>query len=205
MAFSITGRMLNSDAVVGWLPRDNTDGGIVKQYYLSGYSSRIIKPDTGYLHIHTTSILHQDKKVYMAFQLSVETQPETSLLYAIGPLPVTVNCLPCHRFMIATTINYETGLSAPLGENAYILRKTHATFTILGWGVFVLVGVLIPRYFKHKELFWFHAHILIQVFGFFFGAIGNLTGLALEHVFKVDITLHKNLGIFIFILGCLQV
>lgn len=45
----------------------------------------------------------------------------------------------------------------------------------------------------------------IQSFGFLLGVIGVSCGFLLENRSDADVSTHKGLGIFIFVLGCLQV
>lgn len=39
----------------------------------------------------------------------------------------------------------------------------HGLFMFLGWGLFLVAGVFIARFFKHKDPLWFHLHRIFQV------------------------------------------
>ena len=113
LGFSTNGAMVESSALAGWV---NNDGiGVVKQYYLSGTSSKQCRPDQGNLQVmHGKSLIvsySHSSHLYLAFQLNI-TQLPRYLILAVGPkntLPVSDNFLPTHRNKLSISINYDTG------------------------------------------------------------------------------------------------
>ncbi|XP_059433802.1 cytochrome b561 and DOMON domain-containing protein At3g07570 [Corylus avellana] len=208
MGFSSNGAMVGSSAVVGWVPSNGV--GVVKQYYLGGTSPSLVTPDQGNLQIvgTSTTIISQSSRLYLAFQLQT-TQPQTRLLYSVGrggALPSPPNyALSEHQAKVSTTINYGTGQSATGGSPYVRLRRSHGVLNMLGWGILMIIGAMVARYFKEKDPFWFYFHASIQLFGFILGLAGIICGFVLNNRLNAAVTTHKGLGIFILVLGCLQV
>lgn len=76
---------------------------------------------------------------------------------------------------------------------------------MLGWGILIPIGAIIARYFKDWDPFWFYAHISVQSLGFILGVAGVSCGFVLKHKLGVIVSKHEGIGIFILVLGCLQV
>lgn len=85
------------------------------------------------------------------------------------------------------------------------LRKSHGLLNMVSWGILVIVGAMVARYFRDMDPLWFYAHAAIQSAAYVIGLIGIITGLILEDRISAHVSTHKGLGIFIFVLGCLQV
>lgn len=97
----------------------------------------------------------------------------------------------------------ETGSSA---SNSYTnLKRSHGVLNILGWGILIIMGAIVARYFKEWDPFWLYFHASVQFLGFVLGVVGVISGLVLINQLKIDLSLHKALGIIILVLGCLQV
>ncbi|KAE8038077.1 hypothetical protein FH972_010621 [Carpinus fangiana] len=208
MGFSSGGKMVGSSAVVGWVSSNGV--GMVKQYYLGGTSQSLVAPDQGSLQIVSTStvIISQSSRLYMAFQLQT-TQPQSRLLYSVGPggvLPSPPNfALSEHRTKVSTTINYGTGQSATGGRPYERLRRSHGVLNMVGWGILMIIGAMVARYLKEKDPLWFYFHGFIQLCGFILGLVGIICGFILNNRLNAAVSTHKGLGIFILVLGCLQV
>ncbi|KAK1313945.1 hypothetical protein QJS10_CPA06g01454 [Acorus calamus] len=208
VGFSPNGKMVGSSAVAGWIVGGGP--GVVKQYYLGGETSKECEPDKGELELvnGTTMIISQSSNLYLVFQINA-TQPKTRLIYAVGPKngsPASGNYyLPEHKDMISTSINYAVGESSDEGEPYTRLRQGHGLLALLGWGVLIPIGVTIARYFKRHDPAWFYGHLSVQGIGFGLGLAGVITGFSLEDKLSVEVDTHKGLGIFILVLGCLQV
>lgn len=115
IGFSTNGAMVGSSAMVGWVSSSsNGNVGMAKQYYLSGNSPNLVKPDQGSLQLvsNSATFVSQNSILYMAFQLQTN-QPESQLLYAVGPTGVFPSApdyqLSEHRTMVSTSINYAAG------------------------------------------------------------------------------------------------
>ena len=55
------------------------------------------------------------------------------------------------------------------GVSGFDLKKQHAILVMLGWGVLMPIGMMMARYFKQFDPFWFYSHISIQGIGFLLG------------------------------------
>jgi hypothetical protein len=144
----------------------------------------------------------------MAFQLNT-TSPENRILYSVGPagrLPLSPGfALAEHDEKVSTAINYASGETETRSTYSR-LRRNHGILNILGWGIFIPIGVIIARYFRHLDPMWYYSHTIIQTIGFIVGFSGIICGFVLNnHINPNDINTHRALGIFILLLGCLQV
>ncbi|KAM5562879.1 cytochrome b561 and DOMON domain-containing protein [Rosa sericea] len=207
MGFSSNGQMTGSSAIVGWV--SSTEGGVIKRYYLGGTDANLVEVDKGNLVLTNFSfITTQSSTVYMGFQL-VTDQPQSRLIYSVGPtglLPVAPNYrLTEHFDKVSTTINYITGQTSSTGSPYTRLRRSHGALNMLGWGILMIIGVIVARHLKSYDPLWFYLHIGIQSFAFVFGIIGVICGFVLDNKTNADVSTHKALGIFILVLGCLQV
>lgn len=97
-----------------------------------------------------------------------------------------------------------TGSSA-LGSSYMNLKRSHGVLNILGWGILIIMGAIVARYFREWDPFWFYFHASVQFLGFVLGVIGLISGFVLDNQLHVDVSLHKALGIIIFVLSCFQV
>ncbi|KAL2964852.1 hypothetical protein AAZX31_16G026300 [Glycine max] len=208
IGFSPNGGMVGSSAIVGWISSNGASGGM-KQYYLTGLTPNQVVPDRGNLKVLTNStfITSQSSRLYMAFQLET-TQPLSKLIYAFGPNGVFPSApsfaLAQHQDKVSITLNYATGSSATTGKS-YNLKRSHGLLNILGWGILIIMGAIVARYFKEWDPFWFYFHASVQSLGFVLGIVGVISGFVLNNQLHTDVSLHKALGIIIFVLGCLQV
>ncbi|TKY64035.1 integral to membrane [Spatholobus suberectus] len=208
MGFSPNGGMMGSSAIVGWISSSGAGGGM-KQYYLTGPTPNQVVPDRGNLKVLTNStfITSQSSRLYMAFQLDTN-QPLSRLIYAFGPNGVFPSApsfaLTQHQDKVSITLNYATGSSAS-GSPYMNLKRSHGVLNILGWGILIIMGAIVARYFREWDPFWFYFHATVQSLGFVLGVIGVISGLVLNNQLHIDVSLHKALGIIILVLGCLQV
>ncbi|KAM1560514.1 hypothetical protein ACFX1Z_003752 [Malus domestica] len=181
IGFSSNGQMVGSSAIVGWM---SPTGGEIKPYYLGGTSPNLVEPNKGSLQVGTnfSLITSQSNRLYLGFQLETN-QPLSRLIYSVGPdglLPVAPNYrLSEHSDKVSTSINYITGQSKSSTESPHSrLRKSHGVLNMLGWGILMIIGVIVARVF---------------------------CGFVLKNKLNADVSTHKSLGIFILVLGCLQV
>ncbi|VFR00659.1 unnamed protein product [Cuscuta campestris] len=207
MGFSPDGKMVGSSAVVGWVG----DGGAptMKRYYLGGQSPSLVQPDQGTLLLvnRSSSVVADDSRIYMAFRL-IADRPSDRVIYSIGPagqLPSSATFrLAQHQDQISTFLDYTTGQSQT--KTLYRrLRRSHGVLNLFGWGIVVPFGIMAARYFREWEPVWFYSHIALQTLGFVLGLLGVIFGLVLENRLGTKVNTHKGIGIFILVLGCLQV
>ncbi|XP_010258535.1 PREDICTED: cytochrome b561 and DOMON domain-containing protein At3g07570-like [Nelumbo nucifera] len=207
IGFSSNGRMVGTSAIAGWVPSGSSTAGVIKQYYLRGTGSQSCLPDTGSLSVTNMSITSQSSRLFLVFQLQT-TQPQSSLIYAVGPrnnLPSSPDYLMAeHRSQTSTSLNFATGQSASTNTGS-TLKTTHGALNILSWGILMILGVIMARYFKRYDPTWFYAHLTIQLTGFVLAIAGIITGFFLEDQTSGDVDTHKAIGIFVLVLGCCQV
>ncbi|KAK9747778.1 hypothetical protein RND81_02G014400 [Saponaria officinalis] len=208
IGFSTNGQMKGSSAMVGWV---NSNGnGTILQYDLKDRDSDSVLPNQGELTVVNKSdtVVRRSNRIYMAFQLRTP-QPRTKVLYAVGPstLPNARNGfkLTEHKDRISTTLNYQTGQSQAENRPHTGVRKTHGALNMIGWGILMPIGAIVARYFRQWDPIWFYAHTVIQSVGFLLGLVGFILGLVLQGLTNAQVKRHRNLGITIFIFGCLQV
>ncbi|KAI6694364.1 hypothetical protein NL676_022074 [Syzygium grande] len=208
MGFSKNGLMVGSSAMVGWV---SSGSAMMKQYALDGQTPAQVKPDQGSLTLlsNSTMIASQSNRTYMAFQLAV-AQPESRLIYSVGPsgfTPVSPGYqLTQHRDMTSTSVNFGSGQTTTQGTPYTRLRKTHGILNMLGWSILMIVGIIVARHCKQYDPMWFYAHTAVQTVAFILGLLGIICGFVLEHKISAsNVSTHKGLGIFILVLGCLQV
>ncbi|CAL9206157.1 unnamed protein product [Musa hybrid cultivar] len=96
-----------------------------------------------------------------------------------------------------------------VGESSFsvtpVLKRNHGALGILGWGVLLPVGAVVARYCRLWDPMWYYLHVIIQFVGFLAGFAGVVAGIALHRRLHSDVALHRGLGIFILVLGTLQV
>jgi len=76
---------------------------------------------------------------------------------------------------------------------------------MIGWGILMPIGTMAARYLRKWDPIWFYSHTAIQILSFLFGLVGFVLGFDLEGSTNASVEHHKNLGITVFLLGCLQV
>ncbi|KAK7275312.1 hypothetical protein RIF29_16425 [Crotalaria pallida] len=207
IGFSKDGSMVDSSALVGWMPSPGAGG--LKGYYLGGKSPDqiIVGKVNNDLQAMNLSINPAGTSlVYIVFQLKTN-QPTSNLLFAIGPNGVypdyKTGVLTKHSDKIAINIDYSKGTNR---EISFInLRRSHGVLNIAGWSILMIIGSIISRYFKQWDPIWFYLHASVQIFAFVAGVIGILCGFSLSKKLNSNVTNHKNIAILIIILGCLQV
>ncbi|KAB5527787.1 hypothetical protein DKX38_021634 [Salix brachista] len=206
IGFSSNGLMIGSSAVVGWISATDGSSG-VKKYFLGGQSSKEVVPDGGNLVVNTSAIVTQSSRLYLAFQLNAD-QPSRRIVYALGQTGLMPSSpsfsLTQHTSTASTALNYVTGQTSSVSPPLK-LRKSHGALSMLGWGILTIIGAIVARYFREWDPAWFYVHACTQSLGFLLGVAGVICGLVLENRLGVDVSTHKGLGIFILVLGCLQV
>ncbi|XP_030553283.1 cytochrome b561 and DOMON domain-containing protein At3g07570 [Rhodamnia argentea] len=209
MGFSSNGRMVGSSAVVGWV--SSSDGAMMKQYALEGTTAAQVMPNQGTLNLlaNSSMIASQSSRLYMAFQLDA-AQPESRLIYSVGPsgfTPVKSGYrLIQHQDMTSTAVNFASGQTTTQSRPYTRLRKSHGVLNMLGWSILMIIGIIVARHGKQYDPMWFYVHAAIQSSAFILGLLGIICGFVLENKISAsNVSTHKGLGIFILVLGCLQV
>ncbi|KAL2935672.1 hypothetical protein RDABS01_018790 [Bienertia sinuspersici] len=209
IGFSPSGQMVGSSAMVGWIYQNGTS--VIKQYYLQAQDVDKVTPDAGDLDVvnNSTLVFLQSNRIHLAFQLST-AQPREKMVYAVGPYGVlpTDNDglkLSLHRDKHTASLDYTTGRSQAIDSPYTGVRRTHGALNMIGWGILMPIGAIAARYFRQWDPIWFYSHTAIQIFSFLFGLVGFILGFVVKGLINARVTHHKNLGIVILILACLQV
>lgn len=199
LGFSEDGGMVGSDAFVAWV-----DGGNIQTqaYRLRGKTPEQVIPYND--QPNTEPIDPTTQPTAYVYNASPVTAAPY-LILAIGPkhsFPSAPNyLLSKHRDYIVLKINYNTGKVTLISSS--MLRKSHGWLNMIGWSLLMMIGAIVARYCKQWDPHWFYLHTSIQAFAFLAGVVGIICGFALTQ--RIYITHHKNIGILILVLGCLQV
>ncbi|GFZ20028.1 cytochrome b561/ferric reductase transmembrane with DOMON related domain-containing protein [Actinidia rufa] len=194
IGFSPNGNMVGSSAIVGWVAADGVAH--IKQYSLTGRSPPQVLPDQGNLDIlgNSSSVVSESSRLYVAFQLSTDL-PENRLLYAVGPIgvfPTAPNFrLTEHNNKVSTTLNYVTAVWYSF------MQMTARSNSNTKKSVFQSEKE--PWDLKHVGMGDSNADWSDR------GSIFQAMGSNLKNKLSANVNMHKGLGIFILILGCLQV
>lgn len=112
-------------------------------------------------------------------------------------------CSAEHRLILILTF---TGSHVAVASTDFgPMKKNHGILGIIGWGLILPIGAIIPRYFKHKDPLWYYLHSVFQVVGFVIGLAGVVLGRRLYNMIKADFPTHRGIGIFVLVLSILQV
>jgi len=85
------------------------------------------------------------------------------------------------------------------------LKRTHGALNLFAWGVLLPIGAIVARYCRRWDPLWFYLHAGIQFVGFILGLAGVVAGVSLYNKIQADVPAHRGLGIFVLVLGILQV
>ncbi|XP_039117445.1 cytochrome b561 and DOMON domain-containing protein At3g61750 [Dioscorea cayenensis subsp. rotundata] len=206
MGFSKDGMMVGSSAMVGWIGK--TGRAHIRRYYLRGQSSSQVIVNEGQLQTTDVSpmVILYGANIYLAFQLKFSAPlSQQELLFAVGSrIPVNYR-LTEHDDKTSVSFDFAAGSSSPSSSYPYQLKRNHGALNIFGWGVLLPIGAIIARYCKQWDPLWFYLHVGIQFFGFIIGLSGIVCGVALYNKLHSSVSAHRGLGIFIFVLGILQI
>ncbi|KAL3724987.1 hypothetical protein ACJRO7_030062 [Eucalyptus globulus] len=206
----IKNRMVGSSAMVGWV---SLSVFVMKQYELDDKTPAQVKPDQGSLTLNLSLIGLQSNHTYMRFQL-ITAQPE----FMLG----SDYWLVQHQDKTAVFVNFASdqapsimglfgmqiaGQAKPRLSRRYTgLRRSHGILNILGWSILMIAGIIVARHCKQYDPMWFFVRAAVQSSAFVLGLLGIICGFVLENKSSASsVSTHKDLGIFILVLGCLQV
>ncbi|KAJ7962575.1 Cytochrome b561 and DOMON domain-containing protein [Quillaja saponaria] len=208
IGLSKDGLMVGASAMVGWVNKNGHAR--IKQYYIQGNKSSEVIVDKGELPLNNVpaAVATNGAEIYLAFQLQAMNHlVQQPVLLAFGSKYPHNNHL--HKHDDKTTILFDF---APAGSkvitsdnNLGNLRMNHGIVAIIGWGLVLPVGAIVPRYFKHKDPQWYYLHSVIQFVGFGLGLAAILLGRQLYTRMKAQIPAHRGIGIFVFVLSILQI
>ncbi|WCJ28153.1 Cytochrome b561 and DOMON domain-containing protein At4g17280 [Euphorbia peplus] len=108
------------------------------------------------------------------------------------------------------TINLLSGASTGAqGNDKLVKRNAHGVLNAVSWGILMPIGAITARYvkvIKPGNPIWFYLHVSCQSVAYIIGVAGWGTGLKLGSESPgVQYSVHRNIGITLFVLGTLQV
>ena len=106
---------------------------------------------------------------------------------------------------ITVSINFTGSSMSVASTNFGKMKKNHGVLGIIGWGLILPIGAIVPRYFKHKDPLWYYLHSVIQVIGFVIGLAAVVLGRRLYNMINANFPTHRGIGIFVLVLSILQV
>uniref|UniRef100_A0A0E0C642 Cytochrome b561 and DOMON domain-containing protein n=1 Tax=Oryza meridionalis TaxID=40149 RepID=A0A0E0C642_9ORYZ len=205
MGFSKDGMMVGSSAMVGWVGKTGLSH--VKQFSLRGKTPSQVVADEGFLQSkdHDHTVVVQQAKIYLAFQLRFQSPlRRQQVLLAFGTAIPVNDRLTVHQGKTSITFDFTTGSSSgssyPDG-----LKRAHGALNLFAWGVLLPIGAIIARYCRRWDPLWFYLHAGIQLVGFILGLAGIVAGVSLYNKIQADVPAHRGLGIFVLVLGILQI
>ncbi|KAL5989353.1 hypothetical protein ACLOJK_010243 [Asimina triloba] len=224
MGFSKNGEMVVSSAMVGWIDYDGKAH--IKQYFLRGFSPAQVIADQGRLQIIGPPVVVLKRgNMYLAFDLNFSTipnrQPLTSqpFLFAFSRFkPSSMYMLQKHDKKSTVIFDFSAVYKPVFGINWVYssanrtftliekgsLRRNHEALSVFGWGFLTPLGVLFARYCRQWDPVWYYLHVVVQFLGFLVGLAGFLAGISLYNKAHSNLSGHRGLGIFIFVLCILQ-
>ncbi|KAL1347109.1 hypothetical protein AAHE18_08G235200 [Arachis hypogaea] len=188
IGFSKDGMMVGSCVMVGWINKHGHAK--IKQFYLRAKKPSEVLEDKGELPLNNLPAARQ--QVLLAFSIKY---------------PKNNNHLSKHDDKTSFVFDFTSGSKGPLSSSNELIqmRKNHGIVGIIGWGLILPIGVIIARYFRHKDPLWFYFHAAIQFVGFTFGLVTIILGLQLYTKMNAHISAHRGIGIFVFVLSILQI
>ncbi|ONK80366.1 uncharacterized protein A4U43_C01F16880 [Asparagus officinalis] len=209
IGFSNDGMMVGSSAMVGFIGKGGRAH--IKQYYLRGQSSSEVIINEGQLtetNVKPAIILY-GVNIYLAFQLKFSSPvSQQQLLFAFSTATPNNYQLTEHDDKISISFDFSgdfSGGTPPTSLYPYKLKRNHGALAIFGWGVLLPIGAITARYGKGWDPLWYYIHVIMQFAGFIIGLAGVVAGISLYNKLHSDVFAHRGLGIFVFVLGILQV
>ncbi|KAJ3694513.1 hypothetical protein LUZ60_009993 [Juncus effusus] len=208
IGFSPDGLMVGSSAMIGWI--DSTGKAYIKQYYLKGTAQSEVIVNKGKLMETKVSprVVLYGVNIYLAFQVKFfESVKDQSVLFAYSTEAPNGFRLSEHEDKISLSFDFSSSSTSSYSPSSYPhkLKKNHGAMAMIGWGVLLPIGAIIARYLRHKDPLWYHLHLAIQFLGYIIGLTAIVAGISLYDKLNSDFRSHKSLGIFILVLGSLQV
>ncbi|CAK9873233.1 unnamed protein product [Sphagnum jensenii] len=209
LGFSYTGKMDGSVALLAVMNASSTSP---TPSWWSLYSHGInLLSDAQSSFSHNLTLQYSNGNVYISAVVNITAilAPNTpdSLLFALGQV---YGSMPGqHSAESSQVASFAPAGTLPKGYKISTdhLRKAHAAVNIVGWGILLPVGAIIARYCRLWDPTWFYLHVTFQVLGFILIVAGLILGTNLYGRLKglSGISRHRALGIFVFVLACLQI
>ncbi|KAJ8748555.1 hypothetical protein K2173_003456 [Erythroxylum novogranatense] len=204
IGFSKDGRMVGASAVVGWISKKGHPR--IKQYYLQGTRPSQVIADAGELDLTKVppAVALSGASIHMAFQAKFEHPLNKQLiLLAIGTSYPTHYRLTKHVDKTVLMFDFSAGSASSV--NHHQMKAAHGVLAVMTWGLLLPVGAIIARYMRHKDPLWYYLHAGIQFTGFLLGLAAVVVGQHMYVKISADVSAHRGIGIFAFVLSILQI
>lgn len=207
IGFSKDGKMVGSSAMVGWINRKGHAK--IKQFYLQGSKEWEVIPDKGELPLTgiPSSLVIHGPSIYLAFQLKFENHlARQPIILAFGTRIPKHSHLSHHDDKTTILFDFSAGSHVSAASTNFgQMKKNHGVLGIIGWGLILPIGAIVPRYFKHKDPLWYYLHSVLQFIGFAIGLATVILGQRLYNLIHADFPSHRGIGIFVLVLSILQI
>jgi len=208
VAWSPTGQMLDSDAVIGSVSNPTQKVMSVASYKLPEDAAP--EPNSSSLKLHDVSTVSSNGLQIMFFTRDILSgvNPLNISQHVIGAYHPDSTALVYHETYHSTqdiVQNFLSGEKAQVTSNPFTLREVHGMLMIMGW-FFLALGAFVARYGRWIPPgdVWFHAHRIIQYLGFGISMAGFVVAFCMNTThFKT--VYHAQLGVTITTLCVLQV
>eukprot|EP01127_Copromyxa_protea_P012926 TRINITY_DN3410_c0_g1_i1.p1 TRINITY_DN3410_c0_g1~~TRINITY_DN3410_c0_g1_i1.p1 ORF type:complete len:575 (+),score=109.78 TRINITY_DN3410_c0_g1_i1:31-1725(+) len=199
-------KMVGSDSVIGWVDGSDTS---IDSYYLEGKSTdKIIANSLMEITDHSATLEDGVTTLYFTRTLSSGYNP------IINPasVPVITAVLEGEHHLAYHSCSSDLFLlnllsgSGAEGYSGDERKDAHGALMIIGWGTFLIVGVMIARYGKDvlTEGGWFRVHQILQGIGLFLTTIGLIIAFVMVDGAHFTTDFHGQLGLTVMILAYLQ-
>ncbi|GLT46250.1 hypothetical protein SLA2020_200210 [Shorea laevis] len=162
--------------------------------------------------LSATFINNNEMTIFATLHLSQDLL-STNQVWQEGPMSgvnPSIHNIGGENLKSMATINFVSGEVGGTGSADSRLRKrnTHGVLNAISWGTLMPLGAMMARYlkvFKAADPAWFYLHVATQSSAYIVGVAGFATGIKLGSESSGDTkSLHRNIGIVLFIFGALQ-
>jgi len=200
--------MVGSDAVIGWVGSGDTS---VAAYHLEAKSEENIVPNNQ-MNVTETSATEENGVTTIYFTRLMDSGFNPILdLASVTVIASTLDGFDgirkhsC-RVSQAFILNLETGSGVIGAGGSYTLKDVHGALMIIGWGGFLIPGMLIARYGRSalSDGLWFKFHQAFQIFGMTLATTAFVISWVMVDGDFFATLFHSQLGLTVMILAYLQ-
>ncbi|KAK9815315.1 hypothetical protein WJX72_001554 [[Myrmecia] bisecta] len=189
-------------------------GATVAPYSLDGMTPDLVRQESNALSVVNSSAArsadgHLSATFYLNMPQSMQQLAATALpiISAVGPVG-SDDSVQQHAPTdnVAGTINFGSGASSVAVVSLGKRPQVHAWLMITSWGFMIPVGVMIARYLRAWDPWWFHLHRGIQLTAVLAGFAGMGVGISMGRPMGTQLEQdHRIIGFTVMGLGFLQV
>jgi len=189
--------MVGSDAVIGWGGANPS----ILPYHLGGQTVSQILPNPK-LNISAASVSLINGVTTLKFTRPLHSGSNpianATTMNIIASTHETSQNLAYHtcRVQRLFTVNLLSGKDSDVESGRDIMRTIHGSLMMTGWGVFLVLGMLVARYGRNAfpDGLWLIFHQLFQTTGLLFITAGFILAEIMVHGAHFATTYHSQLG-----------